>query len=136
MNQKIKVIQTIHLALCAGMIIAYVVVGDITLDKLMIKNIETADIAFLAVPILAIFLGNILFKMQLRQSDPKVKPEDKMPVYQTASLIRWAILEGTAFFILFTKPGLLLLGLILILYMVFLRPTEDRVNADFQSVSQ
>lgn len=135
MNQKVKAIQALHFAICGGMIVAYVMVGQISINKLMINSIELSDITFIALPFLAFFLGNFLFRMQLRQSDPKLKPEDKMAIYQTASLIRWAILEGAAFIILFIKPSLIIFGLLLILYIIYLRPTEDRINADFQSVS-
>lgn len=44
--------------------------------------------------------------------------------------MRWAILEGAAFLILFLKPDFVLFGLLIIIYLIFLRPTEERVNND------
>ena len=47
--------------------------------------------------------------------------------------MRWAILEGGAFLILFMKPDLLIFGIVLILYLVVLRPTEQKIVSDFQA---
>ena len=74
-----------------------------------------------------------MFKSQLKQVESQANLEEKLPVYQTASIIRWAILEGAAFLILFIKPDLLIFGILLILYLVYLRPTEEKIINDFQS---
>jgi hypothetical protein len=60
-----------------------------------------------------------------------LKLEDKLPVYQTASIIRWAILEGVAFIILILKPDFLIFGILVIIYLIFLRPTEEKITNDF-----
>ncbi|HLW31658.1 MAG TPA: hypothetical protein VKX40_05315 [Aequorivita sp.] len=51
---------------------------------------------------------------------------------QTASILRWAILQGVAFVILFLAPEHLIFGLFLILIIMFLRPTAARVKAALQ----
>lgn len=132
MNEKIKTLQLIHLALCAGLLVAYFVIGDISVEKLkIIPIIDSSSIFFAIIPFLAIILAHFLFKSQLKQVDPKLKLEDKLPVYQTASIIRWAILEGAAFIILILKPDFLIFGILLIIYLIFLRPTEEKINDDF-----
>lgn len=133
MTQKIKTLQIIHLAICAGIIVAYFTLGNLSLESLNSKSIDSSDIVFVAVPILAFFLSNFLFKSQLKQANPKLKPEENLPIYQTASIIRWAILEGAAFLILFLCPKFLLFGILIILYLAFLRPTEERTNNDLQN---
>jgi len=130
MTEKIKALQIIHLAICAGTVIAYFIVGDISLETLQIPIIDSASALYLAIPILALVLSSILFKTQLRQIDPKLKLEDKLPVYQAASIMRWAVLEGAAFLILFIKPEFIIFGILLIIYIIFLRPTEDRITND------
>ncbi|MCV2486604.1 MFS transporter [Flavobacterium sp. SH_e] len=134
MNEKIKTLQIIHLAICAGTIIAYYIVGDITSETLHIPTIDSSSIVYLAIPVLAFVLSSVLFKMQLKQIDPKLKLENKLPIYQAASIMRWAVLEGAAFIILFVKPDFILFGILLIIYLIFLRPTEERINNDLSGL--
>ena len=130
MNEKIKVLQIIHLAICAGTIIAYLFIAQLSLESLQINITDSSDLLYFAIPILAFFLSNFLYKSQLKQVDPKLKLENNLPIYQTASIIRWAILEASALLILFLKQDLLLLGILIIVYLVFLRPTEDRIVSE------
>ena len=127
MNEKIKVLQIIHLAICAGTVIAYLFIGQLSIESLKIAIIDFSDLIYFAIPILAFFVSNFLFQSQLKHVDVKLKPEENLPIYQTASIIRWAILEASALVILFLKQDLLILGILIIVYLVFLRPTEDRV---------
>lgn len=133
MTQKIKTLQNIHLAICAGIIIVYFIIGNLSIETLTIKTIDSSEIVFVAIPFLAFFLSNILFKSQLKQVNAKMNPEENLPIYQTASIMRWAILEGAAFFILFVSPKFQLLGIITIAYLAILRPTEDRIIKDLQN---
>lgn len=132
MKEKLKTLQLIHLAICSGMILAYYFVGQFTIEQLKGQNINTEDLVYLAIPIVGFFLSNFMFKSQLKQSDPKLTLEEKLPIYQTASIIRWAILEAAAFLILFVSPNLVIIGIILIIYIVFLRPTEEKMANAFQ----
>ncbi|MDQ8014449.1 MAG: MFS transporter [Flavobacterium nitrogenifigens] len=133
MTEKIKTLQIIHLGICAGTIIAYFIVGDISLETLSVPAIDSNSILYLIIPVLAFVLSSILFKAQLKQIDPKLKLEDKLPVYQTASIMRWAVLEGAAFLILFIKPEFILFGILLIVYLLYLRPTEERITNDLSN---
>lgn len=131
MTEKIKTLQIIHLAVCAGTILAYFLLGELSIEKLKnIPVIDSSSIVYIFIPILAFVLSTFLFKSQLKQIDPKLKTEDKLPVYQTASIMRWAVLEGAAFLILFLKPDFILFGILIIIYLIFLRPTEERINND------
>ena len=132
MIQKLKTLKLIHLAICAGMILAYIFAGKFTIEQLKGQEIDTDDLIYLTIPIGAFLLSNFMFKNNLKQVDPKANLEDKLPIYQTASIIRWAILEAAAFLILFVKPDLIIFGIILIIYTAFLRPTEDKMVNDFQ----
>ncbi|MEG2100444.1 MAG: MFS transporter [Flavobacterium sp.] len=131
MTQKIKTLQIIHLAVCAGTILVYFFLGELSIEKLKnIPSIDSSSIAYVFIPVLAFVLSAFLFKSQLKQIDPKLKTEDKLPVYQTASIMRWTVLEGAAFLILFLKPDFILFGILIIIYLFFLRPTEERINND------
>lgn len=135
MNEKIKVLQIIHLGICAGTIVAYLFVGDFSVEILNVPSIDSSDLIYFAIPILALFLSNFLFKSQLKQVDPKLKPEGNLPIYQTASIIRWSVLEAAVLLILFLKPELLVLGILMIIYLVSLRPTEDKIVSEFSKVT-
>lgn len=130
MTEKIKTLQIIHFAICAGTIIAYFFVGEISLEKLKIPAISTLSIIYTLVPILAYIISTFLFKSQIKQIDPNLKLENKIPFYQAASIMRWAILEGAAFILLFLKPDYILFGFLIIIYLLFLRPTEERIKND------
>jgi len=133
MNEKLKTLRILHMAICAGTIAAYIFAGNFSRDQLLIKHVDTSEIIFIAIPVLAIFLSNFLFKSQLKQANPNSKIEANMDIYQAASLIRWAILEGAAFIILFIKPEFISFGILLIAYLISLRPTEDRIKNDLQA---
>ena len=95
MQEKLKTLKIIHLAICAGTILAYIVLGQITsLDALKLPTIDNDSIVYLLIPFAAFSVSNLLFKMQLKKVNPKASVEENLPVYQTASIIRWAILEG------------------------------------------
>ena len=130
MTEKIKSFKTIHIAICAGVIFAYIFAGEISLKKLKIPKIDKDSIVFLAIPIIAFFVSNFLFKLILKKVDKKLKIEENFAVYKTASIIRWAILEGAAFIILFLKPEIMIFGVLLIVFLLFLHPTEDKIKED------
>ena len=132
MTQKIKTLQIIHLAICLGVSLAYVFAGDIFTKEFKLPNIDTSSIFYVVVPIIGIGLSNFLFKSQLKKIDSKKKLEENLPLYQSASIIRWAILEAAAIFVLFSNPDFVLIGVILIVYLISLRPTEDRIKTDLE----
>ncbi len=135
MEEKLKVVKTIHIALILGLILAYVFAGDLLdFDFFKIPEIKSSAYPFLLIPVATVFLGNFLYKQQLKNADKRLPLEDKIGVYQTASLIRWAVLEGAAFAILFVMPELIVVGLLLIAYLAFLKPSKDGMKRDFDSV--
>ena len=134
MTEKLKTIKTIHLAICAGVIIAYFMIGDLSsLENLKMPSIDKASVIYLLIPISSIFLSNLLYKSQVKNIDSKLKLEEKIPFYQTASIIRLAVLEGAAFLILFLKPDFLIFGILIIIYIIFLRPTETQFRKDCEN---
>lgn len=134
MAEKIKTLQIIHLAVCAGTILAYYFIGELSIEKLKLPTISSISLIYASIPVLAFVISSFLFKSQLKQIDPKLKLEDKFPIYQTASIMRWAILEGAAFIILFLGSDSLLFGILIIIYLIFLRPTDDRIHNDLNQL--
>lgn len=134
MKQEIKTLQIIHLAICAGIIVAYIFAGNITSDNLKFQNLDSQTLIWILLPFVAVIASKFMFKTTLKQIDPKLPLEKNFPIYQTASIIRYAILEGTAFVVLFVKPEIIIFGILLIVYLVFLRPTEDKFTTDLQDI--
>lgn len=136
MKEQLKIIQTIHLALTLSVAIAYFFLTDITsIDELFIlPAINSSNIYIGIIPIVAYILSNILFKKSISKIDKKLTIEENMGAYQTAALIRWAILEGAAFIIITNRPEFILFGAVLILYLALLRPTESNITSHLKNL--
>ena len=135
-QQQLKTIQTIHLALTLGVTIAYFFLSEITtIDELFIlTEINSSNIYIGIIPIVAYIFSNIMFKKTISKIDKKLKTEENIGAYQTAAIIRWAILEGAAFFIITNSPDFILFGAVLIIYLALLRPTESRIISDLKNL--
>ncbi|PRX56888.1 MFS transporter [Flagellimonas meridianipacifica] len=137
MNEKLKPIKIIHIGLCVGVTLAYFFLGDLqTLEFLNVPNIDSNTVIYLLIGVSAIFLGNMVYKQQLKVVDAKLSLEERVGTYQTANIIRWALLEGAAFLILILKKELLVIGLFLILYMIFTKPSLEGMKRDFAQVGK
>ena len=133
----LKTISIIHLALLAGQvmfaIITFIQVGKTQID---IKN--SNDPFLFAVPILAIggfIASNLMFKQQLSSSLNKDTPNDKLMGYQTALIIRLALLEGPSLFgiVTYLITGnflFLIISGLLMLYFISIRPTKVKIEND------
>ena len=133
MNEKLKAMKLIHFAISAGLVLAYIFIGDLTsMDNLKIPILDTSFLIYLTIPVGAIFLGDYLYKLQIQKSDASTPLEQKMTTYQTASIIRLAILEAAAFVLLIIRPDFVLIGICLIVYVILLYPTEDKFKRAFE----
>lgn len=132
MNPQLKTLRIIHFGFCAGLILLYVLVGDLSLEKLDWSDADITSAVLALVPIAAVLAANLLFRSQMKKTDPKAAAESNMAVYQVASLIRWGVLEGAAFLLLIVSPDMLLPGVLLIAYLILLMPTESRVLRDLE----
>ena len=131
MEQQLKVFKIIHLALIAGLILAYYFLGDLgNLTDLTFPTVNSENYIYLFIPIAAFIVSNLLFKNFVSKIDNNLSVQQKLVSYQTASIIRWAILEGAAFLILLIFPEFLLFGILLIVYLALLIPREARIKRD------
>ena len=125
MNQKIKTLKIIHLALVAGVTLAYFLIGDF--KNILNLEIDNASLVYSFIPAVAYVLSNFVFKNTLNKIKEGDSDDEKFAIYQTASIIKWAILEGACFLILFLKPDFILFGVILLFYMILLAPKDDKI---------
>ncbi len=132
MADKFRTLKIIHIAICAGVLLIYIFLGNLSLDIFDFPSIGSSSSALLFIPVAAFAIGNIVFRAKLKEAVKNLSLEENFGVYQTASIIRWAILEGAAFIILFLAPEFVLFGLLIIVYMIFLRPSEEQMKIDLQ----
>tara|TARA_B110000503_G_scaffold83464_1_gene127386 strand:- start:127 stop:537 length:411 start_codon:yes stop_codon:yes gene_type:complete len=136
MKEQLKTIQLIHLALILGVTFAYYFLSDLSSfnDLFTLPDINSSTIYIAITPMIAFVSGNLVFKNMLSKIDKKVKVEDNFGAYQTASLVRWTILEGTAFLIIMTNTDFILFGVVLIIYLALLRPSESIIQKDLKNL--
>ncbi|PKG51737.1 MFS transporter [Olleya sp. 1-3] len=133
MKEQLKVFRIIHLALVAGLVVAYFVLGNLSdFSQLKSPTLNNDNMIYLAIPIAAFIISNLLFKMLVSKIDNALSLKEKIVPYQSASIVRYAIIEGAAFLILILKPELIVFGLLLIVYLALLMPTEQRIKRDLQ----
>ncbi len=132
MKEKINALKFIYLAICGGTILIYILLGNISWETLNFPSTNSPSNYFIAIPLIAFVLGNLIFKSQLKQTDKNKNVEENLGIYQTASLTRLAILEAAAFIILLWAPEYLMFGIFVIIYMIFLMPTKARIKTDLQ----
>ena len=133
MKEQLKVFRIIHLALVAGLVVAYFVLGNLSdFSQLKLPTLNNDNMIYLAIPIAAFIISNLMFKMLISKIDNALSLKEKIVPYQSASIVRYAIIEGAAFLILILKPELIVFGLLLIVYLALLMPTEQRIKRDLQ----
>ena len=133
MKDQLKVFRIIHLALVAGLVVAYFVLGNLSdFSQLKLPTLDNDNMIYLAIPIAAFIISNLMFKMLISKIDNALSLKEKIVPYQSASIVRYAIIEGAAFLILILKPELIVFGLLLIVYLALLMPNEQRIKRDLQ----
>ena len=134
MNQKLKTLQIIHLSICAGVILGYVILGDFSPEVLQMPIVDSNSVIYAIIPLIAFVFSNFIFRSQINKIDAKVSFDEQFPLYQTASIVRWAILEGAAFVLLILKKDFILFGILLIVYLLLLFPSEFKVKSDLEKI--
>jgi len=133
----LKSISIIHLALLAGQVI-FCIVAYAQSERIYF-GIHNMDSVFMyIVPLVAVggfMIGYLTFKKQLIDIRNKKSLGEKIIAYQTALIIRYALLEGPSLLaiVIYLQYGnLFFLGVagLLMLYFLFLRPTMEKVEND------
>jgi len=131
-----KALPIIHLALLMGQVLFAVVAYFITPQKGF--SVNGNDPFIFVGPALAIggFIGgNLIFKQTLAKIAPDATLAQKVTAYQTAFIIRAALLEGPSLFcvVAYMNSGnlfFLFVMALIVVYFITLRPTKDKVVAD------
>lgn len=130
----LKTLTIIHTALCAGLILftifAYSQNGNFT------ARMDQQAIFIYVVPIVAAagyFLSQLLFKKQIQAISREEQLSVKLGKYQSASLIKYALLEGPGFLALIAyfwsgNALHLVIAIALVAYLLVQRPTAEKIK--------
>lgn len=131
MQSPLKSLQIVHMALVTGVTMAYIVIGQInSLEFFNISKLNNTSLLVVLGVVMVALISNLIYNQVLMQISKTATNQEQFAKYQTANIIRLAILEGTALLILFLQNDVLFMGLLLIVYMILLRPTENRMKHD------
>ena len=133
----LKLLTVIYSALFAGQLLFAVLVFMLK-NSTIIDFKNTRDPFLFVVPFMAlgaIIGGNFLFKKTLTEATGKETLKQKLMVYQTAVIIKSALLEGPSWLGIFvyiqTSNFLyLIISGVLMLYFLTQRPTKDKIEND------
>ncbi len=136
MKQSFKAMQVIHFALCMGVILFASVTLFLKVFELE-PNITKAMQPFLLIAALVALGGATLSRVLPNTLLSKLNKEDeagkKFATFQTASILKWALLEGPAlinivFFLLQGHLFFLLVGAFLLILLFSNRPTVESAS--------
>ncbi|PWS27953.1 hypothetical protein DHW03_10320 [Pedobacter yonginense] len=141
MNSKLKTLQIIHLALCAG-IFLFAIVTIIINKNMMVFDAKLENTAPLnpSFPIIGMAtLGASIFlkKQLLSKINPAHSLDAKLGQYQAAFIVASAFLDGGALlnivgFFITTNAFFLIFAGISLFFLIRSRPTKDKVISDLQ----
>lgn len=133
LKPSFKIARLVHLALLAGQVLF----AGVTL--FINKNIKvdtSRDNQFLIIAlilaIMGFFVGNLIYKQVVNVAAKKETFVEKMMAYQSALIIRYALLEGASLFcivsyFLTSNFIFLLISGAIIVYFIILRPKVDTI---------
>jgi len=124
MKEKFTIIRTIYFALLAGIILAFIFGQEVSLET--IGEISEKQYVYLLIPIVGIIGSQLLFEFNIKKLKSNNENKHKVGEYQTASLMRWAVLEGAAFYSIFNDEAPQINAVIIIAYFFLIRPTFDK----------
>ena len=140
-NQAInlKPIQIVHLAMCIAPALFLAIVFVLNKNDFN-AAIFGDDVLYFITPAMAagaFITGHMLFKKHLSAIDKDMSLSERLTKYQSAFIIRQALIEGATIFnivayFLLGHSFFAAIALILILLMFAFRPTKFRVSEDLQ----
>ncbi|WP_293296459.1 hypothetical protein [Allomuricauda sp.] len=131
----IKIMSLLHLGICATPIVLGTLFYFNTENAIF--DISSTDDFFLAlVPLGAIgsiFFGDLVFKKMTRNLPDSIDLRTKLARFQTASIIKYALLEGAAIlgivvFIHTQNLIYLIIGALVVFYLALLHPTKQKIE--------
>jgi hypothetical protein len=146
MRKKIsplKSLQILHTAMLAGMVLFCMVSAVV---KLSGKHIDSTLDKTLQVVVLIVSFGCVraaffIFNKRLQSADPSSSATEKLSVYRTASIIKWALIEGPVLFavicfMLTRNYAFIALAFVLIVLFAIQAPSKLKAMLQLQITEQ
>jgi hypothetical protein len=138
-NKFLKTISMLHLMLLMGLVM-FAGFLLFQFDGAMMPTFDTNDTLLLIYPVVAIaaIVGSqALFKNVLASKENNTDLKVKLANYQTASIIKYALIEGPAFFgiLLATSTGntaYAAIAGVLIIYFILQKPSLNKIESDLK----
>lgn len=131
-----KVLTLIHFAIVGGLIVSFIFLTNLASgDELPPLSFTQQPIEFILPVALigAIALGRFLSKNILSKLKPEDRLQKKLATYQTTHLIKIALLEGVAFFSIFssdkTNSFNLVIAVLALVILLTLIPTKEKIES-------
>ncbi|MCB9175023.1 MAG: hypothetical protein H6589_10480 [Flavobacteriales bacterium] len=133
----IQRITIIHLALIIGLLLFAGVTYSTVETNVLVFDFDS-NFFTVIVPAMAIsmaFASNFIFTKKVNELSNVSLLKDKLMGYQTASIIRFALLEGPAMFsiVIYMLTGnllFLIMAGVLIVYFITIRPTKEKIEME------
>jgi hypothetical protein len=138
-NKYIKSLSIIHMMLLSGMImfggfVLFQFSGGIT------PALDTNDTLLLLFPVIvigAILASQAIFKKLIAATENKTDLKSKLASYQTATIIKLALIEGPAFLgivlsMITGNTAYIAIAIVLVIYFLLQKPTLTKVARDLK----
>ena len=138
---KLSQLNIIHMALVAGIIIFlsvfYYLISNGAENEPATELKEIFQLIVIMLGGFSLIGGNFMYKRKLNSILTDSPLEDKIALFGQASIVRYAMIEGPALFcgvafFLIQDISFLIVGALLAVYMLTLRPTKGRVIQDLR----
>ena len=137
-GEYLKALKVIHIGLTTGVVIFLIIAGVLQLTGFEheLKELEMILLGVTAfAAISGIFAGNMIFRKRLEQLIELKNLNEKLTGYQSALIVKYALIEGPAFFTvvayLLTANVLFpVIAVFLVVVMVLSAPRKDKLITD------
>lgn len=138
-ENKFKTLRTVHLALVLGSVVFAGVLYTLAVQSGKGESEDFFALEYM-VPVFGIFafaLGNFLHKKRIKQATQLKDINEKVMLYKSASLVLWALIEGTVLFgalgfYLSGRQNLILYAVMALVMLIFYRPLKARMIEELE----
>ncbi len=140
-GNNFKAMQVLHRALLLGVFLFGIVIIFVRrvskFEGVQTSTDKILQVTVLVLAALGIWIGFTLFNKRISSLPATASPKEKMSVYLSASIIRWALIEGPAFFAMigFFITGnfaFFALGLTILIVLAVLGPSKINIARQLQ----
>lgn len=128
----LKTINSIFFALLMGQIAVYYFIKGLSFQEITAFNFNEINSLHAGITIGAMFISYFLFRINLKKINTDEGLRSKLTKYQTAMLIKLAILEFAFFFLLFFAEAQALYLIILLVFFFLQRPSNNKISSDLK----